>query len=194
MAVALAKKWGLDPVVSLVTLDASTKQIIGQQNTNVSQLQGDGNGLSWSQLDRSLPLGLQLNDSMTQFLLRISHIGSMDQQTLRVFGLKAPHYELLIDGKRIAEFTPAQLADGVNLALLQTPMEEQAQSIDWTAQDRAKLSGTRFDLLTQMPAEPKRTEAISELDSLDKHEIEGEYHSAQPKPHKFELRAEGKQE
>jgi hypothetical protein len=190
MAAALAKGWQVDPVVSKVTLDASGGAVVAQENTTVSQLKDTGDKLVWTQLDRSLPLPLELNDEMIQFLLRISEIPSLDQQMLQVMNLTAPRYKLLIDGDKIAEFTPQQLADGVNLALLQTPMEQQAKAIDWTAQDRAKLSGTRFNILTEMPAGALRDEAVAELDALDKKMIDGEYQAAQPKPHTFELTAE----
>jgi lysophospholipase L1-like esterase len=192
MAAALAKGWHVDPVVSRVTLDASSGAVVAQENTAVSQLKDTGDRFVWTQLDRSLPLPLELNDAMTQFLLRISEIPSLDQQMLRVMNLTAPRYKLLIDGDKIAEFTPQQLADGVNLALLQTPMEQQAKAIDWTAQDRAKLSGTRFNLLTEMPAGALRDKTVAELDALDKKMIDGEYQAAQPKPHTFELTAETK--
>jgi hypothetical protein len=48
-----------------------------------------------------------------------------------VEGLKGLQYALLIDGNMIDSFTPQQRAVEVNLALLQTPMEQQAKTMDW---------------------------------------------------------------
>jgi hypothetical protein len=129
---------------------------------------------------------------MTQFLFKISDLAAFDQQVLRVKGLSARRYELSIDGKKIASFTREQLSGGVNLAMYETPMEQQAQAIDWTADDRAKLSGTRFDLLTERDPGPYQKEAVAALDKLDQQMIRGEYRAATPKPRTFELTPEAK--
>lgn len=77
----------------------------------------------------------------------------------------------------------------MNLAVHQTPIEQAAKAIDWTADDRAKLSGTRFDLLTETGDVPAREQALAALDGLDQHMVDDEYRSAQPKPHSFALTA-----
>jgi hypothetical protein len=128
---------------------------------------------------------------MTQYLLEISDISSLDQQMLRVSGLSAPGYALEIDGQKIGLFSRQELTEGVNLALYQTPMEQQAKSIDWTADDRAKLSGTQFDLMTEAGSIPARRAASEALDALDQHMIDAEYENARPKPHSFTLTPEG---
>ncbi|MGC1784531.1 MAG: SGNH/GDSL hydrolase family protein [Acidobacteriaceae bacterium] len=191
MAAALARGWNINPIVSSVTLDAARTDITNQQNTTVSGLNETANGLRWTQLDRALPLPLELNNSMTQFLLQISDIGSLDQQMLRVTGLSAASYSLEIDGKKIASFSRQELAGGINLALYSTPMEQQAKSIDWTAQDRAKLSGTRFDLMFEGDKIAGEADAVRVLDTLDQQMIDAEYKNAQPKPHTFALIADG---
>jgi hypothetical protein len=142
-------------------------------------------------LDRALPLPLELNDSMTQYLLEISDIGSLDQQMLRVSGLSASGYALEIDGQKIGLFSRQELTEGVNLALYQTPMEQQAKSIDWTADDRAKLSGARFDVMTEAGGIPAQRTASEALDALDQRMIDTEYENARPKPHTFTLTPEG---
>ncbi len=191
MAAALARGWNINPIVSSVTLDAARTDITNQQNTTVSGLNETANGLRWTQLDRALPLPLELNDSMTQFLLQISDIASLDQQMLRVTGLSAASYSLEIDGQKIASFSRQELAGGINLALYSTPMEQQAKSIDWTAQDRAKLSGTRFDLMFEGDKIAGEADAVRVLDTLDQQMIDAEYKNAQPKPHTFALIADG---
>lgn len=190
MAAALVRGWNISPIVSSVTLDAARTEIANQQNTTVSGLSATDTGLRWTQLDRALPLPLELNNRMTQFLLEISDIASLDRQMLRVTGLSAAAYMLEIDGKRIGTFSRQELAQGVNLAMYSTPMEQQAKSIDWTAQDRAKLSGTRFDLMFEGDKIPGEANAVRVLDALDEKMIDGEYKTAQPKPHMFTLTEE----
>lgn len=187
MAAALAQAWNFNPMVSSATIAADQARATEQSNTTIGELQSANDKLSWTQLDRALPVPLELNDPITQFLLQASDLASLDQQILRVTGLTAPLYTLSIDGKKIASFTREELNRGVNLALYQTPMEDQAKSIDWAADDRAKLSGTRFALLTSAVTDTSRHETIEALDRLDREMIDREYRNAQPKPHTFEL-------
>jgi lysophospholipase L1-like esterase len=190
MAAALAEAWHLDPVVSSVTIDAQAAKIAGEERSTVRQVAIANGAVSWTQLDRAVPLPLELNDTMTQFLLKISDLGAVDQEMLRVSGLTAPHYTLLIDGQKVGSFTREDLNSGVNLALIQTPIEQGAKAVDWTSDDRAKLSSTRFDLVTESETIPSRQEANAALDVLDRDMIDSEYKSAQPKAHAFELVAE----
>jgi lysophospholipase L1-like esterase len=185
MAAALVQGWNLDPTVSSVTIDAKQARAGEEHNTFVRELRVASDKISWTQLDEALPLPLELNDPIAQFLLQVSDLAQLDRQMLRVTGLTAPTYTLFIDDKKIASFTGKELNDGVNLALYQTPMEDQAKSIDWAADDRTRLSGTRFGLLTEEGIE--QTAALESLDELDLRMIDGEYKNAQPKPHAFEL-------
>lgn len=190
MAGSLVKAWHISPVVSSVVLDAAGNNVVDQQNTTVSALAGTADTLHWTQLDQALPLPLELNDSMTQFVLEVSDLGSLDQQLLHVTGLSAASYILTIDDQKIGIFSREELAGGVNLALFQTPMEEQAKSIDWRSDDRSKLSGTRFDLITEGDKLTGEADALRTLDALDAHMMSEEYRNAQPKPHTFTLTAE----
>jgi lysophospholipase L1-like esterase len=185
MAAALAQGWNVDPTVSSVTIDAKQAKVGEEHNTFIRELRVASDKISWTQLDEALPLPLELNDPVAQFLLQVSALAKLDRQILRVTGLTAPLYTLFIDDKKIASFTGKQLNDGVNLALYQTPMEDQAKSIDWGADDRTRLSGTRFGLLTDEGID--QTAAVGALDGLDRRMIDGEYKNAQPKPHAFEL-------
>jgi hypothetical protein len=190
MAASLVKAWHISPIVSSVVVDAAGCKVVDQQNTAVSALTATANALHWTQLDQALPLPLELNDSMIQFLLETSDIGLLDQQLLRATGLSAASYALTIDDQKIGAFSREELAGGINLALFQTPMEQQAKSIDWTSDDRSKLSGTRFDLITEGDKLPGEADALRTLDALDALMVNEEYRNAQPKPHTFTLTAE----
>jgi lysophospholipase L1-like esterase len=186
MAAALAKGWGLDPVVSSVTLHADGT-VADAQNTKISGVHCEGDKLAWTQLDGAVPLPLELNDTVTQFVLNVSDLSAMDRQMLRVRGLTAPRYTLSVDGQKVGSYTAEQLNQGVNLALAQTPMEQGAKAVDWTSDDRAKLSGTRFDLLTEKAEIPEREAGVQALDALDRQLMAQEYQAAQPRSHSFEL-------
>jgi lysophospholipase L1-like esterase len=190
MAAALAHSWGLSPVVSIVQLDAVTGKTVTAQNAQVSDLTVKDGTLQWTQTDNALPLPLQLDDGMIQYVLGISGLEAIDQQLLRVNGLPAARYRLQIDGKKIASFAREQLAAGVNLAFYATPMESQAKGIDGIEIKRTRLDEVRFLLAIEDPKAGNDAEALRALEAKDAALAEEQRKLAQPKPHRFELSPE----
>ncbi len=190
MAAALARSWGLSPVVSSVQLDAALGKVTATENAQVSDLTVKDGTLHWTQTDNALPLPLQLDDGMIQFVLSISNLEAMDQQLLRVNGLPAARYALEIDGKRIASFTREELATGVNLALYATPMENQAKGVDGIEIKRTRLDEARFLLAIEDPKPDGDADALRALEAKDAMLAEEQSKLAQPKPHRFELSPE----
>ncbi len=187
LAMALLRAWNLDPLVSSVTVDAAHAQAPAKQNTAISDIAKTSGGIRWTQLDRALPLPLEMRDPSTALVVEAADLSSLDQQMLRAVGLNPGRYTLTIDGTRIGSFTQTELETGVNLALMETPMLYQARSIDWSGDDRAKLNATRFDMNYQGTEIPNAAVAVEALNQLDKVLTEGEHRNAQPKPHTFEL-------
>jgi hypothetical protein len=187
LAATLAKAWNLDPIVDNVDIDAQNGAVSHLHNTAITEVHVAPDKISWTELDEDLPLPLELNNPITHFLLQASDLAAMDRQMLRVSDLTGDSYALSIDGKKIAVFSREDLNAGINLALYQTPMEEQAKPIDWTAEDLSRVRGTRFLLLTAKEEDPNRAQAIEALDRLAEHMTDGEYKSSEPKPHVFEL-------
>jgi hypothetical protein len=190
LAAVLAQSWGLSPVVSSVQLDATLKKAGAAENTQVSDLTVKDDTLYWTQTDNALPLPLQLDDGMIQFVLSISGLEAMDQQLLRVNGLPAARYTLEIDGKKIASFTREQLAAGVNLALYATPMENQAKGVDGIEIKRTRLDEVRFLLAIEYPKTGNDAQTLRALEAKDAALAEEQRKLAQPKLHRFELSPE----
>jgi hypothetical protein len=190
LAAGLAHSWGLSPVVSGVQLDAPLKKAGATENTQVSDLTVEDGSLHWTQTDDALPLPLQLDDGMIQFVLSISDLAAMDQQLLRVNGLTAARYTLAIDGKKIASFARKQLAAGVNLALYSTPMENQAKGVDGIELKRTRLDEVRFLLAIEDPKTNNDAETLKAFEAKDSALAEEQRKLAQPKPHRFELSPE----
>lgn len=188
MAAALMSAWYVNPVVSRLELNAANASVIAKDRTTVTNLEKSAEGLEWTQLDDALPLPLDFNDAMTTMLLKISDIEQVDQQILRVESLEAGRYQLLIDAKPIASFSREELKNGVNLALLRTPMLDQARDIDWTESRRTALDQARFILSAEVKAGPTSAiaeatlrQAQDEMDATVRKDLE-------LKPHHFELR------
>jgi lysophospholipase L1-like esterase len=190
LAATLARSWGLSPIVSSLQIDAATGKTVTVDNTQVTDLKLADGKLQWTQTDNALPLPLPLDDGMIQFVLSVTDLAAMDQQLLRVNGLPAARYALGIDGHKIATFTREQLASGVNLALLATPMQSQAKGVDGIEIKRTKLDEVHFILAIDDPKAAHAAEAVSAIEEKDAGLVAEQRKLARPKPHQFELSPE----
>src|SRR2546426_9325603 len=129
MAAELLKSWHAPALVSAVEIDASTKKVVDAKKTSVSELKA-GAGISWTQIDEALPMPVDLNDPVVALAVKSSDfLQALNQQTLKVTGLSAANVDLKIDGDDMGSFTREQLAEGINLATLLTPMAKQAAEV-----------------------------------------------------------------
>jgi len=136
MTEALLKAWNAPAVVTSVAIDTSTKSVSSAENTKVTGLTV-GPTIEWDQLDGSLPMPYDQGDKTTALVLSSSDfIQAVDQEPLKVTGLAAGSYDLKIDGADAGKFTNDQLAGGINLATLPTPMFDQAQAVRKLVADR----------------------------------------------------------
>lgn len=190
LALSLAQCFGVDPIVSSVSLDAADVKTLDTYKAAVTDLRKTSHGIEWTQLDADLPLPLELSNPETDFLLKVSQLAAWDRQMLQARRLPAARYNLIIDGEKIATLDSAALETGVNLALLETPMQKQSRAIDWKTDSRAKISATRFNLLTASPAIQNLSDALSAIDELDRRMLNDERQQAQPKPHHISLMRE----
>lgn len=145
IAAALMKAWHVDPVVSEVAISSASHAATETKRTNVSALSADGNGLSWDQMDEALPLPFNFDNELMNFVLSVSDLWSCDQEILRVSDLQSGTYALRIDAMKIGSFSAAQLAQGINLATMKTPMWQQARDYDSELGQRSSLE--QADLL-----------------------------------------------
>ena len=190
MAAALLKGWNAPALVSDVTLDAEGKTVAASENAKVSDLKAS-EAVSWTQLDAALPMPIDRNDKVVALAVASSPIlDELDRQIVRVKGLSAAKYELKIDDKVIGEFTREQLAEGVNLAGLRTPMLEQSLDVHGQTLRHNNLHFTRWRMI-QVPLagmdEAKIKAATDALDSLEADVVAQQRQTAQPKPHAYTL-------
>jgi hypothetical protein len=96
-----------------------------------------------------------------------------NREMLRVTALVAGDYELIMDGRQIARYSAAELAEGVNLArLTNTPEYEQAMSVLQLNEERMGLESKlrayywlQFDYLRGIGLKFKDTQAA--MDSVN---------------------------
>jgi lysophospholipase L1-like esterase len=190
MAGALLKAWGAQGLVSSVEIDAVTGRATKAENSIVTDLLS-GNSLSWTQTDKALPMPLDLKDPISTLAIRSSDfVQSLDQQPLKVTGLKAANYALVIDGEEVGIFGREALTEGLNLAVLPTPMVRQAASVHALTLKHNNIHFARWRQI-QLPLENdplvEKPLVLGALDSLESEIVQSQRAMAQPKPHRFEL-------
>jgi lysophospholipase L1-like esterase len=192
MAADLLKTWHVDPIVSSLIVDAHAASeapiVVESRRTVVRKLVRTSLGLQWTQQDDDLPLPFDFNNALIHLLAEISKIGDLDREMLEVKGLTAGSYQLLIDDKVRATFTASELNDGINLALIMTPMVDQARDVDSTENQRMQLDQARFVLSADMKEEATSVIAEGRLLRAEEQLALENRNQLKPKPHLFELR------
>ncbi|MGE5647361.1 MAG: SGNH/GDSL hydrolase family protein [Acidobacteriota bacterium] len=194
MAEALLKSWNAPSLVTSVAIDAAGRSVIAQENTEVSALEAAGGAVSWVQKDAALPMPLDSKDRVLQLAVKSSDfIEAMDRQPLKVTGLTAAKYALAIDGNKVGVFTKEELAAGVNLATLETPMTAQAALVHELTRKHNNIHFARWREV-QVPlanfylrnAQP----AMDALDQLESELVARQRAAAKPQPRRYELTPE----
>lgn len=195
MAEQLLKAWHARPLVAAVTIDAEHGQVVQSEFARVTDLHA-GEPLVWTETDESLPLPFaQLiaadHDGTVALAIRSSNVTeALNQEPLHVRGLKSGRYKLTIDGETAGVWSDAELAAGVNLAVLDTPMSKQAMGVrDLTAR-HIEIHQFRWRVL-QVPLGALEihnlNESMKNLDAIEAEVVAKQRESAQPRPHVYQL-------
>ena len=195
MAESLLKSWNAPSVVTDVEIDATAKRVRRAENSQVEKLK-KGKTISWTQTDNALPMPGPWSDSLAALVLKSSDFtDALNQERLRVDGLTAAvRYSLTIDGQDVGDFTGEQLASGINLATLPTPMAQQAAKVAALTTRHNDQHVTRWRTL-QVPLEKDANPAVQKalpsllaaLDSEEAETVVQQQAAAQPVPHQYEI-------
>jgi lysophospholipase L1-like esterase len=191
MAGALVKAWNAAAIVSAVELDAASGSPATMRGAAVSDVRSAGGGLSWTQTDEALPMPLDLEDGVMRLAIESSDfVETLNQQPLKVMGLKPGHYALLIDGQQVAVFTNEALAAGVNLAMMHTPMTRQAARVHDLVLKRTNVHNVRWRTIEVPMADDsflQASPAMRALDALDADIDARLREESKPKARRFEV-------
>jgi lysophospholipase L1-like esterase len=194
MAAELLKAWNAPATVTTVVIDGAGKKVAAANRTRVSNLKA-GEEITWEQLDEALPMPIDLKDQVIALAVKSSDvIEALNQQTLKVTGLGAANYVLKIDDTEAGSFTKEQLAEGVNLAVLPTPMAKQATAVHKLTLEHNNVHFQRWRQV-QVPLANNKTPAVQKavkdlMAALDEEEagvVKQQREMAMPKAHKYQL-------
>jgi len=199
MAAALLKAWHAPAMVSEVVIDGGgdgPARLVGEKNTKVQfVVSGDGR-ITWDETDAALPFPINLNDGPTKLAVRSSSfLDDLDREVVKVADLAKPRYALEIDGKSVGEFDREQLAEGVNLAAIKTPMLDQAAAVLALTRQHNDLHFARWREV-QVPfgggdTASSAKKAMEGLDEIEAALVARRRDAARPKPHRFALVPKG---
>ena len=186
MAGELLKAWNVDPVVSELTIDALSARVVEANRTSISEFKG----LAWKQMDRSLPFNMNSEDNAIHLANKISGFDEqLNRQILRVKGLDAGNYQLLIDGKAVSTFRSEVLEQGVNLATIDTPMRRQSQKVFELCHRRAEVEFFAWRSVQRENGDlPHTHDAYRSLSALCEDLRDKIKQTAQPRQHTFSLK------
>lgn len=188
MGAALLRAWNAPALVTRVEIEAGGPRVVAAERAAVSDLEAADGGLTWTQLDEALPLPLGFEGATVE-LAEAAGAGleALDQQPLVVTGLAAGSYALRIDDQEVGTFSESELAAGVNLAILSTPMWRQAFSIRWAAAGRLELRRLHRQMVAGTLADPRWSSAATALEAFDEATQAAREQAARPVPRRYRL-------
>ncbi len=190
MAEALLRAWNAPSVVSAVEIDGASGAVVTAENTAVDSISRD-EGLSWTQMDRSLPMQVEADEETVALALRYSDfMEALNRETLKITGLEAGSYRLAIDDEVVGTLDARKLQKGFNLATLNTPMSRQARTVLDLTYRHNHLRYARLMMVEQAFHEyhPAKLEgALGAMDALHEEIVALQRATAIPKPHRYRL-------
>ncbi|WP_158944688.1 SGNH/GDSL hydrolase family protein [Granulicella sp. S190] len=194
---AVLKAWGARPVVASVSIhaDGTRVKLDHAEHAAVTDLVNTGGSIRWTETDDALPLPFAQWQEMwgagpaVGLVIGSSDITeALNREPVRVSGLKDGVYSVRIDGTSIGTFTNDQLAQGVNLALLKTPMTEQAMSVYKLTTEHGDLHYDRWrHVEVPFATLPTAPAAMTSLDALEASVVEKQRALTIPTAHTFEV-------
>ena len=197
MAMSLLNAWSAPSIVSGVEINAKNLGATKTKNTRVTRVlrtpvaNSPTGVLSWTQQDKSLPFPVDRADPTTALVLDSSDFDQrFNNQTLRVLSLDESRYKLHINGDEIGVFTDKALSEGINLALYQTPMTQQAQRVHALTEQRNRVQYAAWRHIALPLADINSTkfrDVLRALGSLENDLILQQRTSSQPRACTYKL-------
>ncbi|HZY63106.1 MAG TPA: SGNH/GDSL hydrolase family protein [Edaphobacter sp.] len=194
---AVLKSWNARPVVASVAVrvDGAKAKIEHAEHTKLEALESANGSIRWEETDDALPLPFVQWEQMwgggatVGLVIRDSDITqALNQEPLRVVGLRNGVYSVRVDGASIGTFSNDQLATGINLALLKTPMTDQAMRVYQLTTQHGDIHYDRWrHVQVPLGTTPAATAALTSLDALEDAVVEQQYAAATPTQHTFEV-------
>jgi lysophospholipase L1-like esterase len=189
MAWIILKELKAPALVSSAELDVSGGQggkVVSVTQCTVSNVKYDNTALSFDRADETLPMPV---DERAMDALKLGPVlNDLNRYELKVAGLSADRYDVLIDGEPAATVTKEELAKGWNLAAAAGPITKQAREVLALIFKKNEVGGKLWSVQLRPRQAAQRPGLEKEVADLEA-QITA---ACQPKPHHFELKPAGK--
>lgn len=129
MAASILKGLQFPKLVSSVTIDASAPGIVKTENCKATDVTHEVDGVRFQRHDNALPF---FPSEARPILKWTPLLEETNQYLLKVTGLKPGKYAVALNGTKLAEYSAAELAKGVNMAdaaLQAGPVADQVKAV-----------------------------------------------------------------
>ena len=189
MAWIILKQLKAPSLISRAELDvtaAPDKMLVQSQQCAVSNIRYANGVLAFERADDALPMPI---DPRANDALKLGPIlNDLNRYELKVAGLSADRYDVMIDGALATTLTKEELSKGANLSISAGPIMKQAQDVLALINKKHEIGGKLWSVQI-------RPRLAAQKPGLEKQiaDLEAEIAAAcQPKPRQFELRPAGK--
>jgi hypothetical protein len=193
MAYAILKGLGAPEEVSSAVVDAKTGKVATVAGCEISEVEADESGVSFTRLDRGLPLNLGPLSPLNYQWVPLPD--GINRYLLKVEGLADGDYTLTAEGRALGKQSAAELAKGVNLSSMTAdgwqpggPWDAQSCVVKELVDARDKLESGRA-LQSRLLSNRPGIEALTKDDLKLESELMSEQRQvAKPYPYHFEIR------
>lgn len=195
MAHAILTGLNAPALVSDVTIDAAGKSSQAKA-AKIEKLVVSDAGVSFERTDEALPMPIA--KEWVSLLPYVNDLKDLNWYGLKVTGLPAKEYALLIDGQEIGKFSSKSLAEGVNLGNVTAgPIYDRGQKVWAAINEKNKIVHARFRgvIMAQVPewlkdvAQERRPAELQKRSELIQQRQAAIYQMVQPTAFRFELKA-----
>lgn len=124
-----------------LSIDAKSKKVLEQKNTEATNLEATPSGLAFSNKEMALPFPM-LEEAKQAYDL-VPFTDRLNQQVLQIQNLPQGNYSLQINGAEVGNYPQSDLGKGVNLAVNPaTPQSVLAQQIATLCKEHQSLGST----------------------------------------------------
>ncbi len=195
MAWAILKALGAPDLVSRAEIDAAAPKLLAAQGCRIENVNLADGTLSFVRWDDALPMPINARAERALELAPI--LADLSRYELRVTGLPAGAYEVVINGETVAKFSSEDLAKGCNLTTTAGPVTRQARQVlslvvkkndaFYNRWRNVQLYG--FPSWAQGPEmEARRTAELARLDGEIAAQETAIFHARQPKQRHFTVK------